>query len=137
MIDFRDYLRECMDGVPAITGDSDAMDFQHTEDRDAVNFVLSDITDQEPNPDHAYERVRGILHDIGYLIPPASSYAEMFLEGYGEAVIPLVHTSQEPAFLYFAYASEDETENYEILAEIVTQEELEEILYENPDAGPV
>jgi len=127
MIDFGTYLQECMDGVPAITGDLGAMNIY--EIRDAVNFVLSDITDIETEPEVAYERVRGILQDLRYLIPPASSHADMFIDGYGEAIIPLTHVEDAaPAFLYFAYASEDDTENYEILAEIVTEEELEELL---------
>lgn len=123
MIDFRDYLRECMDGVPAIIGDSDAINMQRLEDRDSVNFVLSDITDIESRPEVAYERVRGILQDIGYLIPPASSHTDLFMEDFGEAIIPLIQgVPATPVFLYFAFCDQ------EVLAEIVTEEELEDIL---------
>lgn len=136
MIDFRAYLNECLSGVPAITGDPGATDIY--EVRDSVNFVLSDITDLESSPEVAYERVRGILQDLRYLIPPSSSHADMFIDGYGEAIIPLTHADAAmPVFLYFAYASEDDTENYEILAEIVDEEELEEILNGNTNIEPV
>ena len=126
MIDFRDYLRECMDGVPAIIGDSDASNMRRLEDRDSVNFMLSDITDIESRPEVAYERVRGILQDIGYLIPPASSHTDLFMEDFGEAIIPLIHgETTTPVFLYFAFCDQ------EVLAEIATESELMSIFEES------
>ncbi len=131
MQEFQVYIKECMDGVPAITGDPGAMDLQVQAIRDTVNFFLSDVTDTEIVPERAYERVRGVLGDLRYMIPPASSHTDLFVDGHGEEIIPLVHRENAvPVFLYFAYTSQDDTENYEILAEIVTTEELEEILNE-------
>jgi len=129
MIDFGTYLQESLEGVPAITGDPSSIDFHNPEDRESVNQVLLDLTDQEIDPVVLYERARQTLDDIGYLIPSVTHHAKMFMDESGEVIVPLTTpTTQGHVFFYFAWASDNETEHPEILAEIVTPDELEEIL---------
>lgn len=140
---FRQHLKECMEGeqlLPAIEGSNESVDFFDPSQRDSVNFMLSDITDESfVLPELAYERVRGLLMDFGYSIPPVSFRPGLFGNTVGEEVFGMTRPQHpdEPArewtHLYFAFAKEDSTGLYDVLAEIVTQEELEKILYEDGD----
>ena len=146
MDSFRKYLSECMEGealLPAITGTEEAVDFFDPAQRDATNFVLSDLTDEATGaPEVMYERVRSVLSGLGYFIPPVSERPDLFGETEGEEVFGMVrpHSTDTPepsmCFLYFAFCQDDANESYDVLAEVVTTEELEEILYE-PDVEPV
>ena len=132
---FKEYLKECLEGgedsLPAVHGEPDVIDFSNPADRESVNSVLSDRTDGVMgDPAVVYEQIRGILMDVGYAIPPASAYAELLSDTDGEEVIGLGVTTHEDGgahYLYFAF-SQDEDGDFEVLAEIVTEEELEEIL---------
>jgi hypothetical protein len=139
---FRKHIQECMEGealLPAIEGDSDCANFFDPSVRESTNFVLADVTD-EPGvtPIVTYERVRLILMGLGYSIPPVSARPELFGDNEGEEIFgmtrPLPPNSPEPAicFLYFAFCASDDN-TYDILAEIVTTEELEEILHEESE----
>lgn len=122
--------------LPAIQGESDAVDLTVSASRDAVNFILFDLTENTENatPEIMYERVRGILSEVGYDIPPVTEKVELFQEDEGEDILPLVHpalpTRQDGSghcFLYFAFYRHDD-QSYELWAEIVTESGLEEIL---------
>lgn len=138
---FRQYMKECMDGeasLPAIEGTADSVDFHNPIQRDAVNFVLSDITDENALPVVIYERVRSVLMGLGYSIPPVSARPELFGDTEGEEIFgmtrPLPPNSPELAacYLYFAFLQNDD-QSYDSLAEIMNLEELEEILDEDVD----
>lgn len=142
MYSFRQYLRECLDGeasLPATEGTNESVNFHDPVQREATNFILSDITDESGSPIVVYERVRQVLMDMGYSIPPVSARPELFEGTDGEEVFgmtrPMPPDSPEPAwcYLYFAFAQDEAGLTYDILAEIVTSEELEEILYEDVD----
>lgn len=137
---FRQHLQECMEGeswLPAITGSEDAVNFLDPVQRDAANFVLSDLTDGEVlHPEVLYERVREVLMGLGYSIPPVSTRPELFGDTEGEEIFgmtrPQPPDSPEPeiCYLYFAFAQDEIDFDYDVLAEIVTAQELEEILNE-------
>ena len=129
--------------LPAITGTQEAVDFFDPAQREATNFVLSDMTDEVSGaPEVTYERVRSVLLGLGYAIPPVSANHDLFGETEGEEVFgmtrPILADTQEPTicFLYFAFCQDDANDIYDVLAEIVTTEELEEILHE-PDVDTV
>lgn len=149
MSSFKQYLQECMCGgegatLPAIEGVSDAVDLNVAASRDPINDILADITDGGEiiaSPEVMYERVRGILSEVGYDIPPVSEKHDLFSEPEGEDFIALVHpslpTRQDGSghcFLYFAFY-QHEDQSYEVWAEIVTEDGLEEIL--DGDGEPV
>lgn len=137
---FRQHLHECMEGenlLPAIIGTDTAIDFLNPTDRESVNFVLSDITDGLVlRPEVVYERVRQVLLDIGYSIPPVCARPELFDDTEGEEIFGMTRPQppnspeHEICYLYFAFAQAG-TE-YDVLAEVVTTDELGVILYE-PD----
>ncbi len=132
MQDFQLYLKECMDGVPATSWDPESFHPTDVKERDEVNFVLSDLTDTPSlDPVITYERIRQVLLGLGCEVPLASSYAEEFSETEGELILPLVQTPEQLVmFLYFAFLQNEDDLTYDILAEIVTATELEEILNE-------
>lgn len=135
---FRQHMKECMEGeqlLPAIEGIQGCVDFFDPAQREAVNFILSDITDEfAPCPEVVYERVRQVLMGLGYGIPPVSFRPELFSDTTGEEVFGLTRPQppDEPEHewnhLYFAFCQDEETQIYDVLAEIMTAEELEEIL---------
>lgn len=138
---FRQHVKEQMEGeqlLPAITSSEDGVDFLNISQSDAVNFILSDITDEfAPCPEVVYERVRQVLMGLGYSLPPVSFRPELFGDTEGEEIFgmtrPQPPDSPEPkiCYLYFAFCQDEETQIYDVLAEIVTEQELEEILDEN------
>jgi hypothetical protein len=140
MNSFKQYLKECMEGeglLPTITGTDEAVDFFDPSQREATNFVLSDITDESQTyPAVVYEKVRSVLIGLGYSIPPVTDNPLLFGESEGEEIFgmtrPLPADSPEPdiCYLYFAFCQVEDTTTYDVLAEIVTQEELEDILSE-------
>lgn len=133
---FRKHIQECMEGVPATTWDPNSIILSDAGDRIEINDVLAEITDQElMHPVMAYEQVSQALEAQGIQLPPAYAHADEFLETDGELVLPLVATDNESdlVFLYFVFSQNDDG-TYDILAEIVTTEELEEILHEHVDA---
>jgi hypothetical protein len=136
MQDFRLYIKECMEGenlLPTIEGSSEAVNLLDADQREAINFILSDITDEVIlDPVVAYERVRSVLLGIGYALPPVSARPELFDDTEGEEVFgmtrpqPFGSLEHEICYLYFAFLQTDES--YDVLAEIVTEMELEDIL---------
>jgi hypothetical protein len=125
-------MQECLDGgesLPAIMGTSYAADLHDAIMRESINFAMLDIVDTTEHPEVAYERIREILTDVGYELPPASSLSEIFGQESGEEVFALgMNTPNAPMiYLYFAY-SIDESGGVEILAELLTEDELEELI---------
>jgi hypothetical protein len=131
MQDFQLYLKECMDGVPATSWDPTTIDLLDIGKRDEINFTLSDMTNiPSLDPVITYEQVREVLARLGCELPLASSHAEEFSETDGELILPVIASgTQESMFLYFAFL-QDVDLTYDVLAEIVTTDELEEILNE-------
>jgi hypothetical protein len=140
MQDFRDYLKEQMEGVPATTWDPSTSTFwlNDPSDRDVVNDQLADITDHEiVHPEVVYEQVCLYLQNQGIELPAVTVHANEFLETDGELILPLVATdAEEVVYLYFAWAQDETDFDYDVLAEIVTTEELEEILNVDPNSEP-
>lgn len=143
---FREYLKEQMEGeqlLPAIISSEDGVDFLNISQRDAVNFILSDITDEfVPCPEVVYERVRQVLVGLGYRLPPVSVSPELFDDTEGEEIFgmtrPLPPDAPTPAicYLYFAFCQDEETQIYDVLAEIMTEAELESILHDEETDAP-
>lgn len=134
-MNFIQFLKECLDGgegstLPACTGEPEATDFSNPTERESVNNILSDLTDKEVrHPAVTYEQVRHILWGFGYLIPPASTYAETLDDTDGEEILALT-TDAGACYLYFAFSQDDEG-HVDTLAEIMTESELEELLDED------
>lgn len=143
---FHDYLKEQMEGVTVSSCGPLSICLDDPSDRDVVNDELADITDRDiVHPETVYEQVCQYLQTQGIDLPPVTVYADEFLEPGAEIILPLAAFDEENAvYLYFAFA-QVETEktydnpymNYLILAEIVTTNELEELLYEDPNSEPV
>jgi hypothetical protein len=149
---FREHIEAAsnggLDAVMATEGGLDAVDFYEPGVRDAINLTLLDITDGtaegvgEPahttDPVVLYERVRAVIADAGYLLPSSSSLLSLFseMEPDGDEAFALTRIKQfepnepevVPCYLYFAFCK-DEAGYYDVLAEVVTQDELEEILH--------
>jgi hypothetical protein len=128
MNSFEEFVSECYD--VEVVGEPDALDLHIPSDRDSLNFALLDITDTTHDPRLAWDQVHVVLSEAGYPIPETSEYPET-LEADGEIVVGLIAPSgePEPCALYFAWS------DGEVFAEIVTENELEEI--EHEDAEPV
>ena len=131
MQDFCDHVKECMEGVPATTWDPESSYLSDYGVRGELNDHLDDITDYARHPAAEYEEVRVFLQGRNIELPPVSVYADEFLENDGEIIIPLVSTIEVPnlLFIYFAFTMNEVTDGeFEVFSEIVTQNELEEIL---------
>lgn len=136
------YVKECVyedEGqpqkvMPFVYGaeTTEGLDFTSPENREAVNDMLSEITDspERLDPVVIYERVRTVLDDVGYSLPSAMSLDKLFDEDEedGDEVFAL----GDSAYLYFAYVRDDR-DNFEALAEVVNEEGLEEILHGEGD----
>lgn len=123
-VSFKAYVKECMEGVPGAIWDPT------TISHEVLNNELADITDEEVlHPELSYEQVCQYLESHGIDLPPASMYADDFVESDGEIILPLASPhSSDLLYLYFAFALVDGGHHYDILAEIVTENELESIL---------
>jgi hypothetical protein len=128
MNSFEGFLSECLD--LEVVGDPDSVDLHDIPVRDGINFALLDITDTTHDPRLAWDQIHTTLGDAGYPIPEVAEYPET-LETDGEIVIGLIaHDGEpEPCALYYAWS------DGEVFAEIVSEQELEEI--EHEDAEPV
>lgn len=138
MVPFKTYLKECMEGVPAHEWDPDSIELLSSGDRLEINFLLDEaIDDLMPNPTVAYMRVADVLHEsCGVELPDVSSHADTFASPDGELILPLVcPVTQGCVYLYFAFMENDDHLTYEVFAEIVTTDELEEILDSGEDVG--
>lgn len=139
---FRSYLKEHIDRegstLPATVGSSDAVDLHDQSVREGLNFDLSDITDSPEaiHPVSVYKKVGDVLSEVGYSIPDATANMELFSEDDGDEVLALVPPHQSlsinepvvtPCYLYFAFCKDD-SGYYDVLAEVVNEVELEEIL---------
>jgi len=130
MDSFRQHLQECLEGVPATTWDPSTIG-----DRNELNNDLDGITMAETqHPEVAYEEARQHLQTYGIELPPVAAHADDFLEEDGEIILPLVSEDESLLYFYFAFSKIDE--NYEIFGELLTVEELEEILDDGNDVDP-
>lgn len=128
---FRSHLKEHMEGegvtLPAFVHTHEALNLNSSEVRETLNFTLSDITDgpELVDPVVLYERVREALHGAGYTIPASTELLNLFseMEPDGDEVFALGPS----VFLYFAFCKVNEN-SWDVLAEIVNEDELEEIL---------
>lgn len=127
---FKEYLKECMAGVPAVAWDPNTIYPINSGDLTELNWQLADMTDGEfANPVIAYEQVRQFLIPRGVELPQASFYYRELSDTDGELILPLVGLNNtEMVYLYFAFTEDEDDHDYDILAEIVNTEELEEIL---------
>jgi hypothetical protein len=124
-------MQECLDSgnlLPAIEGTPDAIDLSVASNRDDLNFRLLDLTESSLSPEVFYERTRSILSDAGYQLPPITSLAGVFDGESGEEILAL-GGSPPMHYLYFAYIQDDTIT--EMLAEVMTEDELEEFLHED------
>lgn len=132
MLSFESYMQECFDGgeesaiegVPALPG---ALDLSVPSNRDTINFALLDLTETSLSPEVFYERTRGILSDVGYPLPSITSLTDVFTEESGEKILAL--GSAPLHYLYFAYLHDGEL--MESFAEVLTEDELDDVLSED------
>ena len=128
---FADHIKEHMDGeglsLPVPEAVAVAVDLRDSDAREAINFTLSDITDSPEalDPVVVYERVRQALNELGYPIPSSTEHLDLFSEQESDA--DKILALAQGVFLYFAFTKED-SGYYEVLAEVVNESELEEIL---------
>jgi hypothetical protein len=121
MHSFEEYLSECLD--VEVVGEPGALELHDPEHRDALNFALLDITDASHDTRLVYIEIASTLSGAGYQIPSVSEFPEL-LESDGEIIIGLIGPDgdPDPCALYFAFSDQ------EIFAEIVTDEELDDIV---------
>jgi len=119
-----------MEGVPVTTWDPQFIHLNVSSDRDALNDQLADLTDREIlHPEVVYEQVCEYLETHGIQLPLATVHTDQFLETAGELILPLVaEDAEEVLYLYFAFAQDETDYDYNVWAEIVTTDELEEML---------
>jgi hypothetical protein len=124
MNSFEDFLSECLD--VEVVGEPDSVDLHDIPVRDSINFALLDITDTTHDPRLAWDQIHVTLGDAGYPIPETSEYPETS-EADGEIIVGLIAPGgePEPCALYFAWS------DGEVFAEVVTENELEEIEHED------
>jgi len=94
-------------------------------DLDNVNDQLTEVTEDCRYPDvwSAIETITQIAKENGLNLPLLEDLED---EEFGEEVFQL----DEEHFLYFCYMLDEETNEYETVSGIFTEEELEEILAE-------
>ena len=127
MDSFEEFLSECLD--VEVVGVPDALDLHVPANRDGLNFAILDMTDASHDTRLVYGEIAAVLNDAGYQIPDVNEFPEL-LETDGEVLIGLIGPDgdPDPCALYFAFSDQ------EIFAEIVTDEELEEITDEDAAA---
>lgn len=133
---FREYLEEQMDGGPVTIWDPARLHLDDLNDRESVNDELAELTSGEIlHPEVSYEQVCQYLEPQGVELPAVSAHANEFLETAGELFLPLVsmNDAAHAVYLYFAWAQDETDFDYDVLAEIMSAQELEELLNETPD----
>lgn len=134
MQSFSDCMKEYEDGGDAISpvsivGNENAVNFGDPDNRDGANELFADITADILTPIPViYERIRQTLIGLGYTIPSAVERSAVLTDSEGEMVFSLVYPGVVPVYLYFAFVVDEETT--EVFAELVTQEDLDDILSE-------
>ncbi len=111
-----------MDILP-IFGSTHAVNFHHQESRDDINSLFDEITFEARTPNIIYNEIVGILHEAGYDLPTPTTFDQS-----DELVYALMlHEGDDPEYFYFAHSVVYEDGGSEIHAEVLTEEELQEL----------
>lgn len=116
-----------MDIIP-IFGSTHAVDFHDEESREEFNDLFDSITDEARNPQIIYSELSGLLSSAGYVIPTGPIPTEVAPD---DEKIFALHFSEEderkPVYFYFAHSVVYEDGGSEIHAELLSEEELENL----------
>lgn len=111
--------------LPFVLGSPEAVDFTDDGNRESFNEALDDLTTVDldySNPQYLYQEIQSALSSAGYTLPDIMPFG---LDG--EEIIALAkYEDDDPCYLYFAYSAIPG--GHDVLAEIVTEGELDEIL---------
>ena len=138
-------LKEWTEGesntLPAVEGTPDSLDFTDPKDRESFNEILAEVTSGDSaSPSVAYERVRLELCDVGYSIPPATEYVDVFSDIDGEVILELLYPNdlleKNPQYLYFGFSQFDDG-RHEMFAEILSEAALEDLFDESEKAEEI
>lgn len=114
--------------IPLVIGSIDAVSFHDEDEREKLNLALEELAAQTVAPEIVYDAARELFANVGYELPdiPMGSFTD-------EQIIALtLHESDDPCYFYFAYATDELGQD--ILAEVVTETELQDLLADTEDA---
>jgi len=113
-----------MDIIP-IFGSTHAVDLHDEESREEFNDLFDSITDEARNPQIIYSELSSLLSSAGYIVPTPTEFVP------DDEKIFALHFSEEderkPVYFYFAHSVVYEDGGSEIHAELLTEEELENL----------
>jgi len=112
-----------------VVGSSHAVNFHDADARDDFNSLLDDVTIDANHPGMAYAEIRGLFSEAGYTLPHFDELGMMYPSD--ERIISiLLHEGDEGVYFYFGHGPTD-LRGTEILSEVMTEEELEELFNED------
>jgi hypothetical protein len=119
---FSDFLREETNDLPVIVASPEPIDVSNADQRDSLNLALLDAID-EPliTVASGYAKIQQVMSEVGF---PFGSLNIPGDADQGEDIYLLDETGH---YLYVAFFA-DEQGYYEFHAEVVTEDELNEIL---------
>jgi len=123
-------FNEDMDGG-VISPSTDAVNLSDPDNQDGVNELFGEIIAADPFAPIAvtYERIRQTLRGVGYTLPSALEQSALLSDTEGDIVFTLSFSELDPMYLYFAFVENDD-QSMEVFAEILTAEDLTDILSE-------
>lgn len=114
--------------IPLVVGAIDAVSFHDEEEREQLNLALEELTAQTVAPEIVYNAACVLFANVGYELPGITMGP--FTD---EQIVALtLHESDDPCYFYFAYATDELGQD--ILAEVVTETELQDLLADTEDA---
>lgn len=113
------------DNIIPIFGSTDAVNFHDEESREEFNDLFDSITDEARNPEIIFSELAILLSAAGYVLPNPTTFNS------DDEIIFSLHLHeddpQEPEYFYFAHSVVYEDGGSEIHAELMTEEELENL----------
>jgi len=112
--------------IPFVIGNPGAVDLSDPEVREDLNDELDVEVDKHFNEiTVAYDRVRDLLSEVGYIVPVHDAFTEPSHEEVYVLSSNGVDGESSVFYLYFAYVKNDL--GFEVIAEILTQDELNDL----------
>lgn len=113
------------DTIIPIFGSVDAIDFHDQESREEFNELFDSITDEARTPEIIFSELATLLNAAGYTLPKPTTFNP------DDEIIFALHADendpQGPEYFYFAHSVVYEDGGSEIHAELMTEEELENL----------